>query len=540
MPRPRTAATTALLLVPIAAGGFLLQEAPVRQSARLFDQVFSIVTDRYVDSVPAAAAYERAARGLVEQLDDPYSELLAPSAREEFARGTNGRYGGIGMLLEEIHGTVGVARVFPDTPAEEGGVQEGDRIVAIGDSSTRDWGLSRVSNALRGDPGSRIIVTFLRPGVTEPIRSRFTRRVIRVPAVPYSTMVDSRVGYIPLQTFNENAADEVRDAIEQLRRSGARGLVLDLRDNGGGIVEQSLAVAGLFLREGQEIVRVRGRDGRDEIARTEGPPIEPSMPLVVLADESSASASEIVAGALQDHDRALVVGQTTFGKGLVQSVFPLDGGYALKLTTAKWYTPGGRSIHRDRTAPLRGRALAAGGREAARSTGTSRDSLSDSASLAARPRYRSDAGRVVYGGGGITPDVIVASDTVTTAEREYLRAAAPKGQAITGVLHEYALELKDRVRPDFVVSPAWLAELNRRLAAAGAPIDPQHSQGALRFLTRELEHEIARAAFGDAGAKRRELSQDRQLLRAIELLRGASSQQALFVAADAGARGGRR
>ena len=284
--------------MPIVAGGFLLQEVPVRQSARLFDQVFSIVTDRFVDSLSAAGAYERAARGLVEQLDDPYSELLAPTAREEFGRQTNGRYGGIGMLLEEIQGTVGVARVFPHTPAEEGGVQEGDRIVAIGDSSTRDWGLTRVSDALRGQPGSRVNVTFLRPGVTEPIRSRFVRRIVRVPAVPYSMMVDNGVGYIPLQTFNENAADEVREAIEQLRRSGAKGLVLDLRGNGGGIVDQSLAVTGLFLREGQEIVRVRGRDARDEIARTEGPPIEASLPLVVLTDESAASASEIVAGAL--------------------------------------------------------------------------------------------------------------------------------------------------------------------------------------------------------------------------------------------------
>jgi carboxyl-terminal processing protease len=529
MPRPRTAATTALLLVPIAAGGFLLQEAPVRQSARLFDQVFSIVTDRYVDSVPAAMAYERAARGLVEQLDDPYSELLAPSAREEFGRQTNGRYGGIGMLLEEIQGTVGVARVFPHTPAEEGGVHEGDRIVAIGDSSTRDWGLSRVSNALRGQPGSRVTVTFLRPGVTEPIRSKFTRRIVRVPAVPYSMIVDSRVGYIPLQTFNENAAGEVRDAVEQLRRSGARGLILDLRDNGGGIVEQSLAVTSLFLRRGQEIVRVRGRDARDEIARTEEPPIEPSMPLVVLTDESSASASEIVAGALQDHDRALVVGQTTFGKGLVQSVFPLDGGYALKLTTAKWYTPSGRSIHRERTVSRAGQATAA-----------SRDSLSDSVSRAARPQHRSDGGRVVYGGGGIIPDVMVTADTVTTAEREYLRAAAPKGQVITGVLHEYALELKDRVRPDFTVTAGWLTELNRRLAAAGAPIDPRHAQGASRFYTRELEHQIARAAFGDAAAKRRELADDRQLTRAVELLRGAASQEALFAGAQGPVRSGRR
>jgi carboxyl-terminal processing protease len=482
-----------------------------------------------VDSVPAAMAYERAARGLVEQLDDPYSELLAPSAREEFARGTNGRYGGIGMLLEQIHGSVGVARVFPHTPAEEGGVLEGDRIIAIGDSSTREWGLSRVSDALRGQPGSRVTVTFLRPGVTEPIRSKFTRRIVRVPAVPYSMIVDGRVGYIPLQAFNENAAGEVRDAVAQLRGGGARGLILDLRGNGGGIVEQSLAVTSLFLRRGQEIVRVRGRDARDEVARTEEPPIEPSMPLVVLTDEASASASEIVAGALQDHDRALVVGQTTFGKGLVQSVFPLDGGYALKLTTAKWYTPSGRSIHRDRAVSRPGQ-----------STVAARDSLSDSASRAARPQYRSDAGRIVYGGGGITPDVTVTADTITTAEREYLRTAAPKAQAITGVLHEYALELKARVRPDFVVTRSWLAELTRRLAAAGAPIDPRQAQGAAQFYTRELEHQVARAAFGDATAKRRELPEDRQLTRAMELLRGAGSQEALLAAAGAPTRSSRR
>src|SRR3712207_2570953 len=204
MPRPRTAATTALLLIPIAVGGFLLQEAPLRHNARLFDQVLSIVTDRYVDSLPAAAAYERAARGLVEQLDDPYSELLAPSAREEFGRTTNGRYGGIGMLLEEIQGVVAVGRVFPHTPAEEGGVREGDRIVAGGSSSRGGGGLARVPTARRGGPGSQGPAPCPPPGVREPSRSRSTRRIVRVPAVPFSMMVDNRVGYIPLQTFNEN------------------------------------------------------------------------------------------------------------------------------------------------------------------------------------------------------------------------------------------------------------------------------------------------------------------------------------------------
>src|SRR5262249_50932833 len=159
-----------------------------------------------------------------------------------------------------------------------------------------------------------------------------------------TTMLDGKVGYIPLQTFNENTAEEVENAAKKLVASGAHGIILDLRDNGGGIVDQSLAVSSLFLKPGQAIVNVRARNTPDEVARASNDRWGVRPPMVVLTDGNTASASEIVAGALQDHDRALVVGTTSFGKGLVQSVFPLDGGYALKITTGKWYTPSGRSI----------------------------------------------------------------------------------------------------------------------------------------------------------------------------------------------------
>jgi carboxyl-terminal processing protease len=400
-------------------------------------------------------------------------------------------------------------------------VREGDRIVAIGDSSTRGWGLSRVSNALRGEPGSRVTVTFLRPGVTEPIHSRFTRRIVRVPAVPYSMMVDGRIGYIPLQTFNENAADEVREAVEQLRRAGARGFVLDLRENGGGIVEQSLAVTSLFLREGQEIVRVRGRDMREEVARSEDSPVEASLPLVVLTDESSASASEIVAGALQDHDRALIVGQTTFGKGLVQSVFQLDGGYALKLTTAKWYTPSGRSIQKDRKI------------ENGRIVVEAFDSTETEAAKKNRPAYRSDAGRVVYGGGGITPDIIVPDDTLTTVEQQVARAtfAGAKAAAVRTTLHDYAMELSRRVRPDFQVQPEWSDELYRRLQTKSVTVDRAQWDASSRYVDTQLEQQVARLAFGDSTAKRRSLKYDAPLRKAIEVANRGQTQKDLFTIA---------
>ena len=523
MVRPRTAAVASLLLLPMAAGGFLLQGAPARSTPHLFEQVLSIVANRYVDSLQSSAIFEKASSGLVRELNDPYSELLPPKENEVFNRQVGGRYGGVGMLLEAQTvpgGTrIGVARVFPHTPAEEGGVLEGDQIVKVDTLPiTGGTKIDSVSNALRGTPGSTVNVTYARPGVTVPIKLSFKRAIIHVPAVPYSMIVGDHIGYIPLQTFNENTAEEVQAAAAKLVSEGARGLVLDLRDNGGGIVEQSLAVASLFLKDNQPIVNVRGRNTPDEVARASRTHLPAQPPLVILTDGNTASASEIVAGALQDHDRALVVGTTSFGKGLVQSVFPLDGGYALKITTGKWYTPSGRSIHRERKL-VDGRLIE-----------TKPDSLETEAEKRARPVFKSDAGRTVYGGGGITPDVIVPDDTISTIEQEYYRAVAPKAQAWITTLNQYAFELKGAPK-NFTITPAMRAELQRRLTTAGVVTAPKFDGISNQLLDRELDRRVARLVLGDAAAKERGLAEDHQLTKAIELLTAASSQDALLAAA---------
>jgi carboxyl-terminal processing protease len=524
MLRPRTAAAASLLLIPLVAGGFFLQQGPVPATPRLFDQVISLVANRYVDSLQGSAIFEKAAHGLVRELNDPYSELLAPRQNDEFNRSVGGRYGGVGMLLEEQKTTgttsVVVSRVFPHTPAEEGGVREGDRIIQVDTLPIVDTKIEKVSDALRGLAGTTVKVTFARPGVAEPVRLSFKRAVIHVPAVPFATMLGDKVGYIPLQTFNENAAQEVEDAAAKLVAEGARGIVLDLRDNGGGIVDQSLAVSSLFLKRGQSIVNVRSRNAAEEVARASGDRLVTQPPMIVLTDGGSASASEIVAGALQDHDRALVLGTTSFGKGLVQSVFPLDGGYALKITTGKWYTPSGRSIHRERTLLPDGRYVEA-----------RPDSQETEAEKRARPQYSSDAGRTVYGGGGITPDLLVPDDTLSTPEQEFLKSVAPKAQAFVTVLNQYAFELKGSAPRDFTVTPAWRAELRRRLGSAGVAIDAKYEPAATRILDRELDRRVARSLLGDAGAKRRSLADDHQLARAVSLLAAASTQEQLFAAA---------
>src|SRR6185436_4591897 len=273
-------------------------------------------------------------------------------------------------------------------------------------------------------------------------------------------------------------AYEVETAVRALVQTGAKGLVLDMRGNPGGIVDQSLAVASLFLRDGQDIVSVRGRNLPTEVSKSTGKHLATDIPLVVLVDGGSASASEIVAGALQDHDRALAIGNTSYGKGLVQSLYSLQGGYHLKLTTGKWFTPSGRSIHRERKY-VNGRYVE-----------IHPDSLG--ADSIKRPTFKSDAGRIVYGGGGIRPDLRVADDTLSTLEQEFWRSMAPKSQAMQTVLIDYAVELKGTVAKDYTIPPAWSAALTRRLTAAGVKIDPKYAEVGMRALVADLDRRVAR------------------------------------------------
>jgi carboxyl-terminal processing protease len=520
---PRKLATVGVALLPLVAGGFLLQSGAERQGDRLLDQVFSYVQSRFVDPVSTQDLYEKAARGLVEELNDPYSELLAPKDLKRFQATTGGKYGGVGMQIEDQQGWITVSTVFPHTPAERQGVRVGDRIVHADTLSVRGWSLSQTSDYITGTPGTKVTLTFARPGVTEPIKMTFTREVIHVPAVPYAIMLDNRVGYVKLQRFNESAADDVERSIRDLTRKGARSILLDLRENPGGILEQSLEVSNLFLKRGQPILSVRGRVGNPLDYAAQNEPVLPSLPLVVLTDETSASASEIVAGALQDHDRAVIIGQTTFGKGLVQSVFPLDGGYALKLTTAKWYTPSGRSIQKDRKI------------ENGRIVVEAFDSTETEAAKKNRPAYKSDAGRIVYGGGGITPDIIVPDDTLTTLEQQVARAtlAGPKFPVAHATVHDYTMELARQARPDFQVQPQWRDELYRRLQAKGVTVDRAQWDASSRYVDTQLEQRVARLAFGDSTAKRRSLKYDAPLRKALEVVNRGQTQRDLFTIAAA-------
>ena len=524
LPRLRTIALASVAVVPLVAGGFMLQSRVTNDGAHLFDQVFTRVSDQFVDTVNASALYEKAAQGLVHELNDPYTELLTPKNSDAFQRRTGGRYGGIGMEIGDLgNGTIAVVHVFPHTPAEEAGVLEGDHIINVDSVSTRGWKLNNVSDSLLGRPGTKVSVKFYRPGVAEPISFRFTRAIIHVPAIPYAIMLDGKIAYIPLGVFNEDAAD---DLIAELHRlvtvEGAKSVILDIRDDPGGILDQALAVSNVFLKEGQELVSVRGRNVPVQTYVAKEKPVQPAIPLVVLVNGGSASASEIVAGALQDHDRALIVGTTSFGKGLVQTLFQLDGGYALKMTTAKWYTPSGRSIQKERKLLPDGEFVE-----------VHPDSLEPDSARKARPVFRSDEGRVVYGGGAITPDIVVKGDTYSTQEQAFNRAIAVKQQQVYQSLANLALDLKPKVKSqDFVVTAEWRDDLFKRFQAADVPVTRAQFDSLTPYMNRLIGARVARTVFGDSAEKRRDLDIDMQLRKAISLLQHDPSQKQLLAEAQ--------
>jgi carboxyl-terminal processing protease len=519
----KVAMWSALLALPLVGGAFIKQSKEPADGARLFAQILQRIEDNAVDSLSRSAIYEKAARGLVKNLQDPYADLYSPEELASFQRNTlRNDYAGLGMQIRQQDDQVVIEQVFPNTPAAAGGLIPGDHIVMIDSLSTIGWRTGQVSEKLIGKAGTSVELTVRRVGVPQAIRGKFIRANIRVPAVPYTLVLDNTIGYIPLQAFNNSASDDVSRALMSLKGRGVKSYIIDLRQNGGGALDQALDISNLFLRAGQEISSVRHRGRQPEVYTANRPaPLVDSMPVVVLVDGATASASEIVAGSLQDHDRALVVGTTSYGKGLVQTLFQLDGGWAIKLTTGKWYTPSGRSIQaeHDRLEDERFVEYAA-----------------DSASGAAkhkRPEFKSDAGRIILGGGGITPDVVIEPDTTNAAERELGRAVSPTLPAWFATIASYAQDMKPNLRPDFTVTPAMRDEFFNRLISAKVNVTRAQFEAAQPAINRMLELELTKWAFGDSAKLRRSIPSDEQLSSALGLLKRAASQRQLLAMVEA-------
>ncbi|MBX6330821.1 MAG: S41 family peptidase [Gemmatimonadaceae bacterium] len=516
----------------LVSGGWLLQRGfertdSVYARARLFDDVLDRVARDYVDSIPEAELYQKATAGMVEELHDPHSTYLTPDRLRRLNESTSGTYAGLGVQIDVRDGWITVISPLPGTPAERAGIQPGDRIVAVDGRSTEGLSADEARDALRGPKGSSVALLIERPGVAARLPFTVQRAEIHVRSVRHPMMLTDRTGYVDLTIFSQSSEDELRNAIASLRRRGMKTLLFDLRANPGGLLEEGVGIADMFLDPGQKIVSMRGRSPEATHEFTdEARQLWPDLVVVALVDEHSASAAEIVAGALQDHDRAVIVGSTTYGKGSAQSVFQLGGGAgALKLTTARWFTPSGRSIQKPTTDTT-----------AASDDGDDRPDSAVEKPLAARTPYRTDDGRVVYGGGGITPDLIVASEDSTDGMLAFWRSLGQDIPRFRDALTEYALDVKASKQvasPDFVVTPAMREAFWRRLAAKRIALDRAHFDAAARTVDRLLGYEITRYVFGADAEFRRKLRDDRVVAAALDLVAGASTERDVLARAAA-------
>jgi len=527
-------------VISFVTGGWLLQRGVasggnVYQQARLFDDVLGHVSAYYVDSIGETDLYDRATRGMLEQLKDPYSVLLTGDDYKALTEQTSGNYAGLGIQIDVRDGWITVVAPLPETPAERAGVATGDQIIEVDGKSTEGWKSDEAVKALRGAPGSKVTISVRRSGVTEPIKYTLVRAQIHIRSVPAGTLFDGGVGYISLTPVAETSADELQSEIGAMKSKGMKSLILDLRLNPGGLLDQGVKVADLFLDAKQEIVATRGRArGSTKEFYDDARQAWPELPIVVLVNDGTASAAEIIAGALQDHDRAVVVGTPTFGKGLVQTLFPLGEGVALKLTTARWYTPSGRTIQRiakNEEAQAEQAALEAGDSL----PGTPDKAHTDSA-IQARPIFHTDAGRVVRGGGGIVPDIVIRPDTLSVGEKAFAKALGNHVPDYRGVLTTFALEQKQTgaVKSEsFTVTPEMRQEIYQRLRAKGIDMTPQVYDGASGFITDQLGYEITRYVFGRTAEFRRRAHDDAQMQTAMGLLRKAGSPRELLSLATA-------
>jgi carboxyl-terminal processing protease len=449
-------------------------------------QVAFNIRNHYMEDVDNEAIIKAGIVGMLSDLDR-FSVLMERSSYDALMESTHGKYEGLGMVIDARDNRIVIISPIEGTPAERRGLRAGDIIWKIADQDTDGMKTSDASNLMRGPAGTTIKLEIKRSGIDEPLEFEVERAVIELKSVNYVGLIPGTdIGYLRLSKFAEETGHELREAISKLNEMNASAMIFDLRNNGGGLLDQAVETGELFVEKGREVVYTKGKYADTErhyYSKRE--PIFPDKPLVVLVDQGTASASEIVAGAIQDWDRGLIVGNDTYGKGLVQQIFPIsnDGDLALKLTTAKYYIPSGRCIQKSETQSKK--------HGMAESEDEDAEEDPDSMSVSEREVYYTNGGRIVYGGGGIVPDVLIENDTYKPIEINLVR---------TGLFFDYAVEYVAKhtdVKSNFTVTDEIIEDFRRFIKVKNFTYKSK-LQLSLEELEKSITDETQRAMFQPA------------------------------------------
>lgn len=472
------------------------------QSLQLFSRVVGLVMSSYVEPVEPDRLIRSALKGMLESLD-PHTSLLEERDYSELKVHMEAQFGGIGIHIGTVGDRLTVIAPIEGTPAERAGIRGGDRISEIEGKSTAGYTTDDAVKLLRGEPGTKVRITIERPGVKEPIPVEITREIINIKAVPYASLVNKDIGFVRLADFSKVASRELSRTLDSLFDKGARKIVFDLRSNGGGLLREGCEVSDLFLGPGKVMVETRGRtpeSRRSFVSQTEDK--HQDFPLVVLVDRGSASAAEIVAGAIQDWERGVILGDTTFGKGSVQNVEQLGPDIAVRITTAYWYTPSGRCINRKR--------------------GAADEETADSTASEQVFHTLGNLRREVHGGGAIVPDIYLPYERLSAFEMKVNRDA----------YFDFAVQYVQKypgLGTSFAADQAVLAEFGdylrevKKLEFTALEFD-----SAADWFAASIEREVAAKIGGMRADYETRLRRDPQFKRAVELLSKAATNEALL------------
>lgn len=493
----------------------------VLHDLEVFASVINKVKSFYVDEVDTHELVTQAIEEMLKELD-PHSQFLSGLDYEDLLLSTQGQFGGLGIFISFRDNYPTVISPIEGTPASRAGIQTGDRIVEIEGELTEGWQVQRAVRYLRGEPGSNVRFKISRPGLNDRIEYNLVREEIKVNSISHSGMYDD-LGYVKVSSFSRNTRDELQAVLRDLEAEGMKGLVIDLRSNPGGLLQAATGVSELFLDKDRLLVYTKGRYSQNNHKYYAGKGRKfQGYPIVVMINGASASASEIVAGALQDWDAGFVVGQTSFGKGTVQTVFSLSDSQAVKLTTAKYYTPSGRSIHMDHRRD-RAQNVTAEARTDEEGDQLSMAQSTESVELGdlSRPLFHTSSGRAVYGGGGITPDLSLEPKKYGEIERRLERDALFFSFAI-----DYST--KHKVARDFRVTPEVLADFKKMLADREFEYDKEKFKDSEDYIKKAITREIVSKNFGRKDMYRVLLHNDEEFQKVIRLFKEAPTLKDMY------------
>jgi carboxyl-terminal processing protease len=548
-----------LALISLVCGIFIGQRlwaSPDTYSMlRVFNKILKELQDNYVTEVDTDSLIVGAIDGMIDVLNDPHTDFLDKTEYSALIESTKGEFCGIGATIGRRHDQITIISPLEGNPAYRSGLLPGDVILSVDGVSTEGKSVDVVVKEIRGEAGTVVVLTIQRAGIDEPFDVEITRAVIRLDAVPYFGMLDSDIGYVYLRNFSVSADLELKKALDSLFAMGAKKLVFDLRLNSGGLLNEGLAVSELFLPRGKEIVATRGRNERERVFTSQKNYSYGDFPMVTLVDGGSASASEIVAGALQDWDRSLIIGTTTFGKGSVQNVVTFEDSTALKLTTARWYTPSGRSIDKPVDwGDMDGRVTSAQQRivdrlrtelealkKEAKTSGETNiiskvetdlfdieDNIYqlriDSTKLKEKKEFTTlgPLRREVYGEGGITPDIVIEPERISKLETEILS----KGLYFDFVV-KYTAKNKN-IGKNFQVTEGILKDFAVYLMEQGLEFTEQDFEAIKPELRNRLKQEYFTNLWGIKEGYRIRVANDPLVQKAVELLKEVTVPQELF------------